>query len=27
MFAGLDLSRSIYTGPRVEWGGAIIGGL
>jgi uncharacterized membrane protein YedE/YeeE len=23
----LDLSRSIYTGPRIEWGGAIIGGL
>jgi uncharacterized membrane protein YedE/YeeE len=27
MFAGLDLSRSIYTVPRLEWGGAIIGGL
>jgi uncharacterized membrane protein YedE/YeeE len=25
--AGLDLSRSIYVGPRLEWGGAIIGGL
>ncbi len=25
--ANLDLSRSIYTGPRLEWGGAIIGGL
>lgn len=23
----LDLSRSIYTAPRIEWGGAIIGGL
>jgi len=22
-----DLSRSIYVGPRIEWGGAIIGGL
>jgi uncharacterized protein len=27
MLAGLDLSRSIYTGPRLEWGGALIGGL
>jgi uncharacterized membrane protein YedE/YeeE len=26
-FGHLDLSRSIYTGPRIEWGGAIIGGL
>lgn len=26
-WGGLDLSRSIYTGSRVEWGGAIIGGL
>ena len=26
-FAGLDLSRSIYSGARLEWGGAIIGGL
>ena len=26
-FADLDLSRSIYTGLRIEWGGAIIGGL
>jgi uncharacterized protein len=25
-FADLDLSRSIYTGPRIEWGGAIFGG-
>ncbi|MBX9776136.1 MAG: YeeE/YedE family protein [Xanthobacteraceae bacterium] len=23
----LDLSRSIYTGARIEWGGAVIGGL
>lgn len=23
----LDLSRSIYTAPRIEWGGTIIGGL
>src|SRR6187431_2221740 len=23
----LDLSRSIYTAPRIEWGGALIGGL
>jgi uncharacterized membrane protein YedE/YeeE len=23
----LDLSRSIYTGARIEWGGALIGGL
>jgi uncharacterized protein len=23
----LDLSRAIYTGPRIEWGGAIVGGL
>jgi uncharacterized membrane protein YedE/YeeE len=27
LYAGLDLSRSIYTGPRIEWGGAIVGGL
>jgi uncharacterized membrane protein YedE/YeeE len=27
LWGGLDLTRSIYTGPRVEWGGAIIGGL
>ncbi len=27
LWGGLDLSRSIYTGSRVEWGGAIIGGL
>lgn len=27
LWGGLDLSRSIYTGPRIEWGGAIIGGL
>lgn len=26
-FADLDLSRAIYTGTRIEWGGAIIGGL
>jgi uncharacterized membrane protein YedE/YeeE len=26
-FAGLDLTRSIYVGSRLEWGGAIIGGL
>jgi uncharacterized membrane protein YedE/YeeE len=24
---GFDLSRSIYVGPRLEWGGAVIGGL
>jgi uncharacterized protein len=24
--AGLDLSRSIYTGPRLEWGAMILGG-
>ena len=24
---GFDLQRSIYTGPRIEWGGAIVGGL
>ncbi len=24
--AGLDLTRSIYVGPRLEWGGALIGG-
>lgn len=27
LWGGLDLTRSIYTGPRIEWGGAIIGGL
>lgn len=27
LWYGLDLTRSIYTGPRIEWGGAIIGGL
>jgi len=27
IFAGLDLSRSIYTVARLEWGGALIGGL
>jgi hypothetical protein len=27
LWSGLDLTRSIYTGPRIEWGGAIIGGL
>ncbi|MBI1202157.1 MAG: YeeE/YedE family protein [Rhodopseudomonas sp.] len=27
LWGGLDLSRSIYTGSRIEWGGAIIGGL
>lgn len=27
MAGHLDLSRSIYTGARIEWGGAIIGGL
>jgi len=27
LLAELDLSRSIYTGRRLEWGGAIIGGL
>lgn len=26
-FGQLDLSRSIYTSPRIEWGGAILGGL
>jgi uncharacterized membrane protein YedE/YeeE len=26
LFSELDLSRSIYTGPRLEWGGLIIGG-
>lgn len=26
-WGGVDLSRSIYTGPRIEWGGAIAGGL
>ncbi|KQQ14204.1 SoxT protein, YeeE/YedE family protein [Methylobacterium sp. Leaf123] len=26
-FAGLDLPRSIYAGPRLEWGAAIVGGL
>lgn len=27
LWGGLDLTRSIYTGSRIEWGGAIIGGL
>ena len=27
LFTDLDLSRSIYTGARIEWGGAIVGGL
>ena len=27
LFTDLDLSRSIYTGTRIEWGGAIVGGL
>jgi uncharacterized membrane protein YedE/YeeE len=27
LWGGLDLARSIYTGPLIEWGGAIIGGL
>lgn len=27
LWGGLDLTRSIYTGSRLEWGGAIIGGL
>lgn len=27
LWGGLDLTRSIYTGPRIEWGGAIAGGL
>jgi uncharacterized membrane protein YedE/YeeE len=27
LHAGLDLSRSIYAGPRIEWGGAVIGGV
>lgn len=27
LWGGLDLTRAIYTGPRIEWGGAIIGGL
>jgi uncharacterized membrane protein YedE/YeeE len=26
-YADLDLSRSIYVGARIEWGGAVIGGL
>ena len=26
-FAGLDLSRAIYAGPRLEWAGAVVGGL
>jgi uncharacterized membrane protein YedE/YeeE len=26
-YADLDLSRSIYTGHRIEWGGMIIGGM
>ena len=26
-FGGLELSRSIYTGPELLWGGAIVGGL
>ena len=27
LWGGLDLTRSIYTGARIEWGGAIAGGL
>jgi uncharacterized membrane protein YedE/YeeE len=27
LFGGLDLSRSIYLGSRLEWGGLILGGL
>jgi uncharacterized protein len=27
VWGGLDLTRSIYTGSRVDWGGALIGGL
>lgn len=27
MFTAFDLSQSIYVGPRLEWGGAIVGGL
>lgn len=27
LWAGLDLTRAIYTGARIEWGGAILGGL
>jgi uncharacterized membrane protein YedE/YeeE len=27
LWGGLDLTRSIYTGQRIEWGGAIGGGL
>jgi uncharacterized protein len=27
LFGGLDLSRSIYLGARLEWGGLILGGL
>ena len=27
LFAGLDLSRTIYAGPRLDWAGAILGGL
>lgn len=27
LFGGLDLSRSIYLGTRLEWGGLILGGL
>lgn len=27
MLTAFDLSQSIYVGPRIEWGGAIIGGL
>lgn len=27
LWGGLDLARSIYTGNRLDWGGAIIGGL
>ena len=27
LFADLDVSRSIYAGTRIEWGGALVGGL
>jgi uncharacterized protein len=27
LWSGLDASRSIYAGPRIKWGGAILGGL
>ena len=27
LWGGLDLTRSIYTGSRIEWGGAVVGGL